>query len=376
MISVGFDARPLIFTRAGIRTYLYNLVRCLARTGDCRLYLFVSSKSNIEWGDISADIYEECIRLPHVSDAWGRFWERFMLPRGVARKHCDVFHGVRFFVPGRLSCPSVATVHDVAFRLFPQFVTPEAFRYFDAAISSSVKNAARIIVPSETTRADLVRFYGVSESKVSVVYNGGGSDFNGVRDIARFEAVKLKLGLKGRYILSVGTIEPRKNYANLLRAFAMMKNADGLSLVIAGGSGWLYGEVFGMIERLGLKGRVLLAGHTDDADLAQLYCNCELFVFPSFYEGFGIPVLEALQSGACVVASNTASIKELFVHCIYPVEPEHPESIAEGMERVLGDHALRDTLISDGKKRAGDFSWERAAHAAVGVYRSVIGKIP
>ncbi|HQQ06928.1 MAG TPA: glycosyltransferase family 1 protein, partial [Candidatus Omnitrophota bacterium] len=186
---------------------------------------------------------------------------------------------------------------------------------------------------------------------------------------------KQKLGIKDRFILSVGTIEPRKNYLNLIQAYALLKSARDLPLVICGGSGWLCRDVFETVERLGLKQRVIFAGHVDDVDLAQLYSACELFVFPSFYEGFGLPVLEALQCGACVVASATSSIKELFGNCIYQFRPEDPGSIAEAMERVLSDEALRSRLVSDGKKRARDFSWDAAARATLSVYRSVAGKM-
>ncbi len=375
MIKVGFDIRPLIFTQAGIRTYLYNLIAGLARAGGCRLELFICAPSRIDWKAISADISEDVVRLPHLSDAWGRFWETFLLPAAVSRTRCDLFHGGRFFVPRRLSCPSIVSIHDVAFKRFPQFVTPRAFRYFDDAVSSSARRAAKIIVPSGATASDLQTFYGVPETKISVVYEAAGGEFSGKRDADRIGSIKQKLGIKDRFILSVGTIEPRKNYLNLIQAYALLKSARDLPLVICGGSGWLCRDVFETVERLGLKQRVIFAGHVDDVDLAQLYSACELFVFPSFYEGFGLPVLEALQCGACVVASATSSIKELFGNCIYQFRPEDPGSIAEAMERVLSDEALRSRLVSDGKKRARDFSWDAAARATLSVYRSVAGKM-
>lgn len=374
MISVGFDIRPLIFTTAGIRTYLYNLIVCLARTNRCRLHLFISSKSGIDWAAVSPHISEELIRLPHINEAWGSFWEKFMLPRGIKKRRCDVFHGARFFVPGKLSCPSVVSIHDVAFKRFPQFVTPLAFKYFDKAVAASARSAAKIIVCSQATRADLQELYGVPGSKISVVYDAAGREFSGVRDSARLDALKQRLGIRGGFLLSVGTIEPRKNYANLLKAYALLKTGRELPLVIVGGNGWLYEDVFEEIRRLGLHDRVIMAGHVDDRDLAQLYCACELFVFPSFYEGFGLPVLEALQSGACVVASATSSIKELFGSCTFQVEPGNPGSIAEGMERVLNDGSLRARLIEAGKKRAADFSWEKTALETLAVYNTLVTK--
>ncbi|HQJ15433.1 MAG TPA: glycosyltransferase family 1 protein [Candidatus Omnitrophota bacterium] len=374
MISVGFDIRPLIFTRAGIRTYLYNLIVWLARTNGCGLHLFISSKSGIDWAAVSPHISEELIRLPHINEAWGRFWETFMLTRGVKKRRCDVFHGARFFVPQKLSCPSVVSIHDVAFKRFPQFVTPKAFEYFDRAVAASARSASKIIVCSHATRADLEEFYGVPASKISVVYDAAGREFSGVRDTARLKALKQRLGIKGGFLLSAGTIEPRKNYVNLLKAYALLKAGRDLPLVIVGGNGWLFGDVFEEINRLGLRGRVILAGYVDDLDLAQLYCACELFVFPSFYEGFGLPVLEALQSGACVVASATSSIKELFASCTFQVAPESPESIAEGMERVLNDGPLRTSLIEAGKRRAADFSWEKTALETLAVYNTLVAK--
>ncbi|MFA5100224.1 MAG: glycosyltransferase family 1 protein [Candidatus Omnitrophota bacterium] len=376
MVSVGLDIRPLIFTRAGIKTYLYNLILGLARTGGCKLHLFISSKSRIDWSNMSADIYEELVRLPHISDAWGRFWENCLLPGAVKRRGCDVFHGARFFVPGGLSCPSVVSVHDVAFKRFPQFLTAKALRYFDAAVASSVRSAVKVIVPSEATGTDLREFYGVPQDKISVVYEAAGQVFSAAGDGVRLGEVKRKLAVKGRYILSVGTIEPRKNYPNLLKAFAGLKNARELQLVIVGGLGWLYRDVLDTALRLGLKDRVILAGHMGDEDLAELYRGCEFFVFPSLYEGFGLPVLEAMQCGACVVASNTSSVKELFGGCVLPVRPESVGSIAEAMDQALADQALRGRLSAAGMKRAADFSWEKTAQETLAVYNAAINPKP
>jgi glycosyltransferase involved in cell wall biosynthesis len=374
MVSVGFDIRPLIFTKAGIKTYLYNLVRGLARTGKCRLSLFVSSKSNIEWNSVSENIREELVRLPHINSWCESFWQEFLLPRAVARKGIEVFHGPRFFVPKRLSCPSVVTVHDLAFRKFPGLVLPKTAKTFDGLVSSSVKAANRIIVPSQATKADLQKFYGVAQDKIVIVHEAAEQEFCQCGDQKKIEALKRKLGIRARFILSVGTIEPRKNYSNLLKAYSMLKIQDDLQLVLVGGSGWLYEDVFRTVKELGLEEKVIFAKHMDTAPLVQLYNSCEVFVFPSLYEGFGLPVLEALQCGACVVASDTSSLKELFGDCCYLVQPQDASSIAAGIERVLSDRTLSDELKARGKARAAEFSWEKAANDTLAVYNALTDK--
>lgn len=374
MALIGFDIRPLVFTRAGIKTYLYNLILGLAAAGGCRLRLFISSPSRIDWKMFSGDITEELIRLPQINPWCENFWQEFLLPAAVKKRGVEVFHGTRFFIPRRLSCPCVVTVHDLAFKKFPGLVLPKTSRYFDLGVALAVKFADRVIVPSGATKVDLQELYGVSAEKIIVVHEAAEVNFRVNRQLQVFEPLKRRLGIKDRFILSVGTIEPRKNYSTLLKALALMKNQEEMQLVLAGGFGWLYSDVLETVKNLGLKDRVIFAGYVGIEELVQLYNYCAAFVLVSRYEGFGLPVLEALQCGACAVISCNSALKELFGSCCYLVQPESAESIAAGIEEVLANGTLREELKIKAKIAASGFSWEKAAGETLAVYNTLAGK--
>lgn len=368
---VGFDIRPLIFTRAGIKTYLYNLIVNLSQKSNCRLHLFNSSRSFIKWQDISPDLTEEVIRLPHLGRFCERFWQEFLLPRAVARRKIEVFHGARFFVP-ELSCPSVVTIHDVAFKRFPEFVEKKAFKYFDTAVACSVKIARRIIVPSQATKEDLANLYGVADNKITVVHEAAQAQFCRLSQAQKWEQIKKKFNIKNKFIFCTGTIEPRKNIVNLLKAYKLLKDREYLDLVISGGFGWLYADVLKTVKQLRLGQQVIFTGYVSADELVNLYNCCEAFVFPSCYEGFGLPVLEAMQCGAAVVASNNSSIKELFGDACCLVESDQVDSLAEGIQQVLDNENLRSQLRRQSLEKAKNFSWEKTADQTLAVYESVI----
>jgi glycosyltransferase involved in cell wall biosynthesis len=371
-VLVGFDIRPLIFTRAGIKTYLYNLIVNLAKENRCRLHLFSSSRSFIPWQEISENITEEIIRLPHLHSLCERFWQEFLLPRAVARRKIEVFHGPRFSLPKRLSCPGVVTIHDVAFKKLPQFVSRQTLRYFDTAVSFSRAKAARIIVPSETAKYDLIEQYGVKEDKISSIYEASDAAFCQLADLAKFQQIKEKFEIRNKFILFTGTIEPRKNVARLLGAYELLKEKENVDLVIAGSFGWLYADVLRTIKRLRLQERVIFTGYVTLEELVYLYNACEAFIFPSLDEGFGLPVLEAMQCGAAVVASDIAVFKEIFAGSCHFVDPKSIESIADGIQQVLDNQDLRSQLRKRALEKAKNFSWEKTASQTRAVYESVI----
>ena len=284
----------------------------------------------------------------------------------------DIFHGPRYYIPKNLSCPAVVTVHDLGFKKFPQFVTKKTAAYFDAMVRSSVKRSRKIIAPSHATKADLVDIYGVDEKKVAVIYEGSDEIFSPGKSVEAIERTKSKLAIRRKFILFSGTIEPRKNLINLLEAYKATKAKNSLDLVIAGGFGWLYGGVLKKAKDPDLKDRVIFTDYIPSEDLACLYNACEAFVFPSFYEGFGLPVLEAMRCGAAVITSNTSSLKGLFADASYQVDPYKQESIARGIDDVLSNTELRDGLKTRALAKSKEFSWREAASRTLALYREVL----
>jgi glycosyltransferase involved in cell wall biosynthesis len=255
---------------------------------------------------------------------------------------------------------TLLTVHDLSFLHYPDHFVPKLVRYLSGVVPRSVARADRVLADSQATRDDLIEYMGVPPEKVQVLYSGVDGRFRPTEEPGERERLKERYGLPGDrpYVLSVGTVQPRKNYVRLIRAFASLERTSH-ELVIAGGHGWLYQEVLAEAEER--KDRVRMLGFVDDADLPALYRGAALFAFPSLYEGFGLPVLEAMACGVPVVCSNTSSVPEVAGDAALLIDPHDEESLAQALERLLSDEGLREQMVKQGFERAGQFTWERAA---------------
>jgi glycosyltransferase involved in cell wall biosynthesis len=298
------------------------------------------------------------------------------LPRGLRAQGIDIFHGLDHIgVPplakvGRY----IATIHDMIPLLWPQWVTYKHRLVVTAAYRRLGHQADRIITPSETTKADVVNRLQIDPQRIAVIPWGCDERFQPEGDPEHFAAVRHRYGLPAQYLLFVGTLEPRKNLTRLLQAYARLR-AEGcgkhVQLVVAGRTGWLYTDIFDAVKTLGLNEEVVFTGFVDDADLPALYRGACLFVFPSLYEGFGLPILEAMASGVPVVTSTTASMPEVAGDAAVLVDPQDPEAIAAGMARVLAEDRLRQAMIQKGLARARRFTWDSVAEATLALYASL-----
>jgi glycosyltransferase involved in cell wall biosynthesis len=267
--------------------------------------------------------------------------------------------------------PAAVFVHDLAFRLRPAEVPWQQRAYLRALLGRSLRSAAAVLVPSEATRRDLLDTYPIPglESKLAIVAEGVAPELT---------PAGLPTGLEPGFILAVGTVEPRKNYPRLLAAFRrlrresvpiMIGDRPGVpELVIAGRPGWAYGDA---LERIKAEPGVRYLGHVDDATLTALYKSAAVLAFPSLYEGFGLPLLEAMAHGVPAVVGNAGALPELADGAAVLVDPEDVGAIAVGLERVLSDASLREKLGAAGRRRAADFTWERAATVTRGVLKRI-----
>ncbi len=292
-----------------------------------------------------------------------RLWTHTALAWEVARHRPDVLfvpsHVIPFLPPGLLS-PSVVTLHDVGYRHFPAAHTASQRLYLELSTRWSSWVARRVIAPSQATADDLMRFYGTPEEKLRVIYEAAGA-FPQTEFLQETQFVK--------YALYVGTLQPRKNLARLIDAYARLIEREKIDwdLVIAGGLGWL-GEPFpAQVAALGLGERIHFPGYVDDADLPALFQNALFFAFPSLYEGFGLPVLEAQQMGVAVMTSNNSSLPEVAGDAALLVDPNDTEAIADAMLRLSRDESLRQELIAKGYENVKRFSWEKAARETLAV---------
>jgi glycosyltransferase involved in cell wall biosynthesis len=376
-MRIGIDGKVLSSHAGGIGTSALNLVRscvCEAakRYPQLEFVIFTGPQTCLDGVQGTNWWVDE--RFRHIESSLLRLL--FYIPRGLKAQHIDVFHGFDhlgaplFAKVGRY----VATIHDMIPLLWPQWVTRKHRLVVMAAYHRLRQQADLVITPSEATKADVAHRLQINPERIAVIPWGCEERFRPTGDPERFAAVQQRLGLPARYLLFVGTLEPRKNLTTLLHAYAMLR-AEGcgedLKLVVAGRMGWLYDDIFTTVKTLALGEEVIFTGFVCDDDLPDLYRGASMFVFPSLYEGFGLPILEAMASGVPVVTSNTASMPEVAGDAAILVEPRDPRAIAEAMAQVLAEDKLRDTLTRKGIERARRFTWGAVAQKTLELYTTL-----
>jgi glycosyltransferase involved in cell wall biosynthesis len=284
-----------------------------------------------------------------------------------------LFHATEHLLLPLRSVPTVLTVHDLIFRHLPEHHKPLNRWYLNWSLPLYCRRATHVITISECTRRDLIAAYDVAPEKVSVIHEAADPRF-APQAPDRVAAVRRRYGLPERYLLFVGTIEPRKNLTRLLRAFEAV-HREGLSdaLVVVGKQGWLYGDFFAELEASPVREAVVLPGYVPDGDLPAIYAGAQALVWPSLYEGFGLPVLEAMACGTPVACSGTSSLPEVGGEAALYFDPASQGAITDAVRRLLGDADLRAELVGRGFERAARFSWDRVAAETEAVYEAVIG---
>jgi len=378
-LRVGFDATSAVRQGGGIGRYTRELLRALAAADTASDYrLFFASRSHPHaLPPLPSNFHVTPLPL---DDIWlVRVWHRARLPLPVnwLTGPIDLFHSPDFTLPPvRRGTRTLLTVHDLSFIRDPESATPVLRHYLNAVVPRSVARADHVLADSQATRADLVELYRTPAEKISVLYSGVHESFQPVTDPATLAAVRARYGLgDAPFVLAVGTLQPRKNYVRLIQAFAAISNlqprTSNLHLVIAGDKGWRYDAIFAEVEKLGLGDRVRFPGFVADADLPALYSAARVLAYPSIYEGFGLPMLEAMACGAPVVASTASCMPEVAGDAALLVPPTDVDGLAAALDLALTDEALRADLIVKGRARARQFSWAKSAQQLLEIYRAV-----
>ncbi len=375
-LSIGVNAHLLSFTpgyrRAGISQYTEQIVRrfmeALPRSNDA-LTVFAGPATPPD-GYVSDGVRWVPSRLP-TRHAPGRIvWEQIVAPIVSARAGLDVLFCPVNVVPLANPVPSVVTVHDLAFLAYPEAFHTAKRRYLTAMTRLSVRRARHIIAVSAHTRDDLVHHFGVRPERVTVIPNAADERYRPADtpdDITRFKAAN---ALPDRFILFVGTLEPRKNLRRLIEAFALFSGDDpGVKLVIVGASGWLTSDLAPLVQSRGLSDRIIFTGYVPDDDLPLWYQAATVFCYPSLYEGFGLPLLEAMACGVPVVTSRTSSLPEVAGDAARLVDPTDICGLASTLQSVLANDARRQAMSEAGIARSHAYSWERTAAATLAVIR-------
>ncbi len=376
-MRIVLDALALQVRSAGIAVYTESLVRALAAARpDAELRLFgvvpwgrhdregAPWPANVRWQ--RSPFYPLIMRAPLLQLPR-------LLPLEAAVHKADLFHATNYTAPRTRHTPVVLTVHDLALLRLPELGT-RALRHLVGRARQTTAAARRVIAVSESTARDLRELLSVPADKIRVVYSGCAPQFRPLAP-ADCAAALRRYGISPPYVLHVGTLEPRKNLVRLLSAYrrAGATLADWPALVLVGEPGWGTDAVRKAIAHLGLGDRVRLTGAVAGADLPALYSAAEAFVYPSLYEGFGLPPLEAMACGVPVITSEVASLPEVVGDAALRIDPRDEAALADALTRVLTDAALRASLRARGPARAQHFTWERCARATLAVYEEALG---
>ena len=370
-MKVGINAHVLGTEVGGDKNYVRNVIRSVSAVDpDGDYTLFLGKPLPVEpilgaerMRRIVVEPYNPLIRMP------------ITFPLAIARERIDVVH-VQYIAPPICPAHIVVTVHDISYERYPQFFAPAAITQLRILVPLTIRHAVTVLTVSEFSRQDIIRRYGVPPDKVVVAHGSADPMFQPIHDDARLAHVRNRYGTGDYFILCVGNLQPRKNLVTLIKAYVRLRQAGVTQhkLVLVGGKSWLYDDIFAAARDSGYADDFVFTGFVPDDDLVALYNAAELFVYPSLFEGFGAPPLEAMACGTPVVTTNTSSIPEVVGNAALLVEPLDVEGMAHAMVIALDDPTLRAQLSARGLDRASVFSWDAAAHTILDVYhRAALG---
>lgn len=384
VLTVGIDVSVLRHGLSnGTAVYCFNLARALLSLPEPPvLRLFFGARSSRDAEVALGELTGLGGTLHRAPPPWswspdGAWWLPVRPPMGRFFDGLDVFHLGEFHFPRDVGIPAVATVHDLTTLLLP-----EQHVWLNRALHARRlrwirEHAARIIVVSESTGRDLTRLLEISPERTVRIYEARGHD-SGEPPAGQVHEARARHGLGEKpYVLSVGTLEPRKNHERLVRAFSELSpQFDDVHLAIAGGEGWRADGIRQAVEESSAPNRIRLLGPVPGRDLQALYSGARVFALPSLYEGFGLPVLEAMACGTPVLTSDVSSLPEVAGDAALLVDPHSTDAIRDGLERLLGDESLRGRLARRGRERERRFTWRRTAEETMAVYRGVATERP
>ena len=369
-MRIGIDATPLPLEPVGAGTYIIQLIRALAElNSEPDLFVFVHQNRLELFEGLPAGR----IKFIPVSDktpALRLIWEQVELPRLARQFELNLLHSLHYTSPYKLPCLSVVTFHDMTFFMYPDLHTVSKRLLFPFLIRSSARRANALIAVSETTRRDAIQILDIPEQKIVTISNGVSSDFRPITNQGVLEECRRKYQLPENFILFVGTIEPRKNLPFLLRAYHRLVQEDSMyHLVLAGNKGWMDGEVWKTLKDLQLEEFVHITGYIPLSELPTIYNLARLFIYPSLYEGFGLPPVEAMACGTPVIASAIPVNQDHIGDAGLLFPPGDELSLFQNLSRLLNDRKMQADLSAKGLERSKAFSWRSCAQATLDVYQ-------
>src|SRR6266496_509995 len=374
-MRIGIDGLPLTQPLAGIGHYTFEVAQHLARGVRHDEVDIVSPKAFVPSVTSQQDIDSHLrLSLEQVNLITGRWWS-IGLPRYIRRRGFDVFHGTNFEIPLQTVCPTVLTIHDLSLLLHSETHVRRRVWRARRRLPLMARRATMIITVSEAVRDEVHQHLKIPLDRIATVHSAARKMFRPM-NTERARQIRERLNITDEFVLYAGTIEPRKNLSLLVRAFeeVFRQGKPELQLILAGKKGWLVDELYQSLRRSSAGDNVMLTGYLNDEELCALYSSCKLFVYPSLYEGFGLPPLEAMACGAPVIASRISSIAEVVGPAARLVSPHSVTELATAMNELLNDDSLREGYSAAGQKRARDFSWTLTADRTRAVYTEAISR--
>ncbi|HUV05898.1 MAG TPA: glycosyltransferase family 1 protein [Armatimonadota bacterium] len=371
-MRIGLDARPIQGRFTGDATYWRGLIEGLSRldSGD-EFFIYLDAALPMPELPAAANLRPRPLRAV----CW-RAWSAWSFPRALRRDGIEVAH-VQYTIPPVMPCPVITSIHDVSFRRHPEFFPLKDRLILDMGVRCSRRQAFRILALSAYTKKELLDLYRIPHGKVAVVYPGVDEQFKPLDRAAAREFVDRKYGIRFPFVLTVGVIQPRKNLQRLLDGFAALKGIlpSDHKLAIVGKYGWKQANLERRIHELGLTADVVFTGYVPCEDLPAFYSAADVFVYPSVYEGFGLPPLEAMACGAPVITGNRSSLPEVVGEAGIMVDPFDPEAFARAMADVLSSESLRAEMSVRGLDQARKFSWDKTARDVARIYHRARKKV-
>ena len=373
LLRIGIDATALPERPVGAGNYIIHLIRAFARGNSPADFVIFTQRHALPLLAVQERPGFQLVVLPDRSPPMRLLWEQTAFPALAARHKLDLLHSPHYTMPLVYRGRTVVTFHDMTFFLFPGMHTLSKRYFFRLFIHLSQRRATALIADSESTRQDAIRLAGVPPGKIHTTLLGITPDFHPESDLAALEAVRQKYHLPERFLLFVGLLEPRKNLPALLQAFAALPpQQPPVKLVVVGRQGWMYEQTLQLVHSLGLDDRVHFTGYVDQADMPRVYNLAEVAVYPSIYEGFGFPVLEAMASGTPVITSDVSSMPEIAGEAGVTLPPGDVPALTQAIQSLLSDPVERGRRSRLGLERAAQFTWERCAAQTLDVYRQCL----
>lgn len=372
-MRIGLDGYPLVSPKTGVGHYTFELAKELARIAPEHSFELIAP------APFPGSVMTEIKTVPNLrtvsvaTNVITRRWWAVGLPRYVHRARLDLFHGTNYEVPLGQRARNVLTIHDLSVWKYQDKHEPNMARRARRRLPIMIRHAARIITPTNAVKRELCDQFNIEPQRVHVTPEAARRVFQRV-NAEQSSEVRRRLGIGDAFILYVGTIEPRKNLLTLLRAFRAILTDTTYrpQLVIAGSSGWLTAEFDRFLADAGFGDRVMLTGYLDDDALRALYSSCKLFVYPSLYEGFGLPPLEAMACGAPVIAGRIAAFEETLNGSALLFDPRDDHALAQTILRLMENDVERQALAESGLAQAAEFSWEQTAKLTLGIYEELM----